>query len=101
MAPRGPAGPPAKSKNSGRRVGGGADNAIWKLPAVRPDHIWTFDFMGDHTADGAPPVRVLNTVDEYTCRCVAVMGRAVSAPAGSARSWNGPSRPTAAGDHPV
>ena len=61
--------PPAKAKNSGKKAGGGAENAIWNLPALYPDHIWTFDFMTDRTVDGVP-FRILNIVDEYTRRCV-------------------------------
>ena len=61
--------PPSKAKNSGKKAGGGAENSIWNLPALYPDHIWTFDFMSDHTVDGAP-IRILNIVDEYTRRCV-------------------------------
>ena len=62
--------PPSKSKNSGRKAGGGSQNAIWNLPALYPDHIWTFDFMTDRTVDGAP-FRILNIIDEYTRVCVA------------------------------
>jgi len=61
--------PPSKSKNSGKKAGGGAENSIWNLPAVYPDHIWSFDFMTDRTSDGIP-FRILNIVDEYTRRCV-------------------------------
>lgn len=61
--------PPAKAKKSGKKAGGGADNAIWNLPALHPDHVWAFDFMGDHTVDGVP-MRILNIVDEFTRRCV-------------------------------
>lgn len=61
--------PPSKSKSSGKKAGGGAENAIWNRPALYPDHIWTFDFMTDHTADGMP-LRILNIVDEFTRRCV-------------------------------
>jgi transposase InsO family protein len=61
--------PPSKSKNSGRKAGGGAENSIWNLPALYPDHIWTFDFMTDRTVDGQA-YRILNIVDEYTRVCV-------------------------------
>jgi transposase InsO family protein len=62
--------PPSKSKTSGRKAGGGSQNAIWNLPALYPDHIWTFDFMTDRTVDGAA-FRILNIIDEYTRVCVA------------------------------
>jgi putative transposase len=61
--------PPLKTKNSGKKAGGGAENSIWNLPAVYPDHIWSFDFMTDRTSDGIA-FRILNIVDEYTRRCV-------------------------------
>jgi transposase InsO family protein len=61
--------PPSKAKNSGKKAGGGAENSIWNLPALYPDHVWTFDFMSDHTVDGVG-FRILNIVDEYTRRCV-------------------------------
>jgi len=60
--------PPPKSRH-GKRASGGADNSIWNLPALYPDHIWSFDFMTGHTVDGAA-FRILNIVDEYTRRCV-------------------------------
>jgi transposase InsO family protein len=61
--------PPSKTKTSGRKAGGGSQNAIWNLPALYPDHIWTFDFMTDRTVDGVA-FRILNVVDEYTRVCV-------------------------------
>jgi putative transposase len=61
--------PPSKSKQSGKKAGGGSQNAIWNLPAVYPDHIWTFDFMTDRTVDGEA-FRILNIIDEYTRVCV-------------------------------
>jgi putative transposase len=62
--------PPSKVKNSGRTAGGGAENSIWNLPALYPDHVWTFDFMTDRTTDGSA-YRIFNIVDEYTRRCLA------------------------------
>lgn len=63
--------PPAKAKKSGKKAGGGSQNAIWNMPALYPDHIWTFDFIADRTTDGAM-FRILNVLDEYTRRCVGV-----------------------------
>lgn len=62
--------PPARSKKSGKKAGGGEENSIWNLPSVYPDHIWTFDFMTDRTVDGRA-FRILNIIDEYTRACVA------------------------------
>lgn len=57
--------PPAKRKDSGKKAWGTAENAIWNRPATRPNHIWSYDFMGDRLRDGSA-LRILNVVDEYT-----------------------------------
>ena len=57
--------PPRRSRASGSRARGTAEKAIWNLPATRPNHVWSYDFMGSRTRDGAP-IRILNVVDEYT-----------------------------------
>jgi putative transposase len=57
--------PPRRSQASGRRAYGTAEKAIWNLPATRPNHVWSYDFMGCRTRDGNP-IRILNVVDEYT-----------------------------------
>ncbi len=57
--------PPRRSQTSGKRAQGTAEQAIWSLPAQRPNHVWSYDFMGTRTRDGSP-VRILNVVDEYT-----------------------------------
>ena len=57
--------PPRKSQNSGKKAQGTADKGIWGLPATRPNHVWSYDFMSGRTRDGRP-IRILNVVDEYT-----------------------------------
>ena len=57
--------PARKSQNSGKKAGGTADKGIWGLPATRPNHVWSYDFMSGRTRDGRP-IRILNVVDEYT-----------------------------------
>jgi transposase InsO family protein len=57
--------PPRRSRASGSRARGTAEKAIWNLPATGPNHVWSYDFMGSRTRDGAP-IRILNVVDEYT-----------------------------------
>jgi putative transposase len=57
--------PPRKTKNSGKKAQGTAARAIWNLPAGRPNHVWSYDFMSGQTRDGRP-IRILNVVDEYT-----------------------------------
>lgn len=61
--------PPRRVKKSGKRAQGQALNSIWALPATRPNHVWSYDFMGFRTSSGAA-VRVLNIVDEFTRECV-------------------------------
>ena len=56
---------PRRAKASGKRAQGTAEQAIWNLPATRPNHVWSYDFMGSRTRDGSP-IRILNVVDEYT-----------------------------------
>jgi putative transposase len=70
--------PPRRSMKSGKKALGAADKAIWNLPAQRPNHVWSYDFMGTRTRDGSP-VRILNVVDEYTrvalgCRVASSIG---------------------------
>lgn len=62
--------PPAKAKHSGQKALGGSENSSVNLPAVRPDHVWSYDFISVRTVDGGP-LRVLNIVDEHTRECVA------------------------------
>jgi putative transposase len=50
---------------------GGAENSAWNLPALRPGHVWTYDFIKTYTAEGIG-VRILNVLDEYTRVAVAV-----------------------------
>lgn len=57
--------PPRRSQRSGRKALGTAEKAIWNLPAQHPNHVWSYDFMGTRTREGAP-IRILNVVDEYT-----------------------------------
>ncbi len=62
--------PPAKAKNSGQKALGGSENSSVNLPAIRPDHVWSYDFISIRTVEGGP-MRVLNIVDEFTRECVA------------------------------
>jgi putative transposase len=57
--------PPRRSQNSGKKAQGTAEKAIWSLPARRPNHVWSYDFMSGRTSDGGS-LRILNVVDEYT-----------------------------------
>ena len=61
---------PKARKHRGQKALGGDGNSAWALPAVRPNHIWSYDFVSARTADGAP-LRILNIVDEFTREAVA------------------------------
>jgi putative transposase len=70
--------PPRRSMASGKRAQGQAENAVWNLPAARPNDVWSYDFMGARTRSGGP-LRILNVVDEYTrvalgCRVASSIG---------------------------
>jgi transposase InsO family protein len=57
--------PPRRSQASGKKAQGTAEQSIWALPALRPNHVWSYDFMSGRTRDGGT-LRILNVVDEYT-----------------------------------
>jgi putative transposase len=59
--------PPRRTRDSGRRAQGHAGNASWSLPAIRPDHVRSYDFVSERTRTGAQ-IRILNVVDEFTRR---------------------------------
>ncbi len=40
------------------------------MAALYPNHVWTYDFMEDRTANGRK-IRILNVVDEFTRVCLA------------------------------
>ena len=65
MAPGGPTGAPRRSRASGKKAQGQAQNAVWNLPAARPNDVWSYDFTIARTRSGSP-LRILNVVDEFT-----------------------------------
>ena len=56
---------PPRRKDRGQKAIGTDEFSAWALPALRPIHIWSYDFVSVRTLDGGP-VRVLNVVDEFT-----------------------------------
>ncbi len=56
--------PPRRGPN-GQKALGGDQNSAWALPALRPIHIWSYDFVTVRTLEGCA-VRVLNVVDVFT-----------------------------------
>lgn len=53
-----------------RRLGHG-ENGCARLRAERPDHVWSYDFVHDQTADGRG-LKMLPVVDEFTRECLAI-----------------------------
>jgi putative transposase len=47
------------------------NGSIVRLRPQFPLHVWSYDFVQDHTQDGNP-FRILNVIDEYTRECLAV-----------------------------
>lgn len=43
-----------------------------RLRPAYPHHVWSYDFMQDHTHDGRS-FRILNVIDEYTRECLATV----------------------------
>ena len=54
-----------------RRLSGSADNGVQRLRAGRMNHLWSFDFCHDRTADGRA-IKIFSVIDEFTRRCLAI-----------------------------
>jgi putative transposase len=61
---------PKARKHRGQKALGGDGNSAWALPAIKANHVWSYDFVAARTADGRP-LRILNIVDEFTREAVA------------------------------
>ena len=48
------------------------DGSCVRLRADHKDHVWSYDFVQDRTADGRP-VRILTLIDEYTRECLSLL----------------------------
>ncbi len=48
-----------------------ADGSIVRRRAEHPDHVWSYDFVADRTADGRA-LKLLVVVDEYSRECLAI-----------------------------
>lgn len=63
---------PKKQQKRGRLpVDGSSANAAHRRRAERPDHVWSFDFCHDRTADGRP-LKIFSVIDEYTRQCLTI-----------------------------
>ena len=60
---------PQKQPNRGRLCL--ADGSCIRLRPTHRNHVWSYDFVADRTADGRP-IRMLTIVDEYTRECSAI-----------------------------
>ena len=47
------------------------DGSCVRLRAEKKDHVWSYDFVQDRTADGVS-FRMLTVIDEYTRECLAI-----------------------------
>ena len=48
------------------------DGSCIRLRPEHKDHVWSYDFMIDHTANGKA-FKILNIIDEYTRECLAML----------------------------
>lgn len=48
-----------------------SDGSCVRLRPVRPNHVWSYDFVHGRTSDGLP-LRFLTVIDEYTRECLAI-----------------------------
>jgi hypothetical protein len=48
------------------------DDSCVRLRAEFPNHVWSYDFVHDHTRDGKA-FRTLNMIDEYTRECLTIV----------------------------
>jgi transposase InsO family protein len=48
------------------------DGSCIRLRPEYKDHVWSYDFMIDRTADGRA-FKILNVIDEYTRECLAIL----------------------------
>lgn len=54
-----------------RRRLGHSENGCARRRAERPDHVWSYDFIHDQTADGRG-LKLLPVVDEFTRECLTI-----------------------------
>ena len=54
-----------------RRRVGSSENGYTRHRAERPEHVWSYDFVRDQTADGRQ-LKILPVVNEFTRRCLTI-----------------------------
>lgn len=66
-------------KQSKRRRLGSADGGCGRLSALRPNHVWSYDFLFDRTDDGRQ-LKLLVLVDEFTREALTIeVARSITA----------------------
>jgi putative transposase len=92
--------PARKAKDIGKKADGHDANSAWALPAIRPNHVWSYDFVSARTDDGGP-LRILNVVDEIHPPEQGQLCRALDRRRAGQTLPGSPVRPARqAGDHP-
>jgi transposase InsO family protein len=59
-----------RAQRKRRRLGHG-ENGCARRRSERPDHVWSYDFLYDQTADGRQ-LKILPIVDEFTRECLTI-----------------------------
>ena len=62
---------PKRQLKRSRLMDGSSENASHRRRPERINHVWSFDFCHDRTADGRA-LKVFSVIDEYTRRCLAI-----------------------------
>ena len=62
---------PGKQHKRRRLSWGGSENSCVRRRALRPNHVWTYDFLTDRTEDGRQ-LKLLVVVDEFTRENLAI-----------------------------
>ena len=62
---------PKKQQKQRRLTLGGSENSCVRKRALRPNHVWSYDFVSARTHDGRS-VRILNLIDESTRECLLI-----------------------------
>jgi transposase InsO family protein len=62
---------PQKQRKRRRLLDGSSVNACHRRRAERVNHVWSFDFCFDRTADGRA-LKIFSVIDEFTRRCLAI-----------------------------
>ncbi|MGB1583806.1 MAG: IS3 family transposase [Solirubrobacterales bacterium] len=62
---------PATKRPQGQKARGSDSSAMWNLPATGLNHVWSYDFVATRSESGSA-IRIVNVVDEFTRRSVAV-----------------------------